>query len=89
MRLIDLDAAIEAVRDRMDVEKHGRTAKPEEIQWALERVPTVHPQTGHWIQGHSGNRVTLECDQCNYTSVYKEKPIWTPNYCPNCGARMT
>lgn len=48
----------------------------------------THPQTGHWIQGHSGNLVTLKCDRCNYTDVYKEKPIWIPNYCANCGVYM-
>ena len=25
---------------------------------------------------------------CKYTHVYKEAPLWIPNYCPNCGAKM-
>ena len=43
---------------------------------------------GHWIDGHSGSLITIQCDQCKYTDVYKEKPLWKPNYCPNCGAVM-
>ena len=43
---------------------------------------------GNWIDGYSGSLVTIECDQCKYTNVYKEKPLWKPNYCPNCGAVM-
>jgi len=48
--------AIDAVLDRMDVEKHGRDAKPEEIRWALERLPSAQPEIihcnscKHWTQ---------------------------------------
>ena len=49
--LIDRQAAIDAVLDRMNVEKYGRNAKPEEIQWALEELPPAQPErkTGRWI----------------------------------------
>jgi len=43
--LIYRQAAIEAVFDRIDVEKHGRNAKPEEIQWTLEKLPSAQ----QWI----------------------------------------
>ena len=46
--LIDRRTAIDAVLDRMDVEKYGRNAKPEEIQWALEKLPPAQPEP-HWI----------------------------------------
>lgn len=42
--LISRQAAIEAVLDRIDVEKHGRNAKPEEIQWTLEKLPSAQPE---------------------------------------------
>lgn len=42
--LISRQAAIDAVLDRMDTEKHGRNAKPEEIKWTLERVPSAQPE---------------------------------------------
>lgn len=41
---ISRQAAIDAVLDRMDVEKHGRDAKPEEIQWTLEKLPSAQPE---------------------------------------------
>ena len=40
---ISRQAAIDAVLDRMNVEKHGRNAKPEEIQWTLEKLPSAQP----------------------------------------------
>lgn len=41
---ISRQAAIDAVLDRMNVEKYGRNAKPEEIQWALEELPSAQPE---------------------------------------------
>lgn len=40
---ISRKAAIDAVLDRMNVGKHGRDAKPEEIQSALNKLPPVQP----------------------------------------------
>ena len=42
--MISRQAAIDAVLDRMNVEKYGRNAKTEEIQWALEKVPSAQPE---------------------------------------------
>ena len=50
---ISRQAAIDAVLDRMDVEKHGRDAKPEEIQWTLEKLPSAQPEIVH-------------CEECAY-----------------------
>lgn len=47
---ISRQAAIDAVLDRMDVEKHGRDAKPEEIQWTLEKLPSAQPYTEEQLQ---------------------------------------
>ena len=44
---ISRQAAIDAVLDRMDIEKHGRNAKPEEIMWTLEKLPPVQPKIIH------------------------------------------
>lgn len=54
---ISRQAAIEAVLDRMDVEKHGRNAKPEEIRWTLEALPPVQPEIIH-------------CKDCKYWIPY-------------------
>ena len=43
---------------------------------------------GKWIHHTTQNHVTIECNKCKYTHVYKEAPLWIPNYCPNCGAKM-
>ena len=43
---------------------------------------------GKWIHHTTQNHVTIECNKCKYTHVYKEAPLWIPNYCPNCGADM-
>ena len=42
--MISRQAAIDAVLDRMDIEKYGRNAKPEEIRWALEKLPPAEPR---------------------------------------------
>ena len=42
--LIERQAAIDAVLDRMNIEKYGRNAKPEEIRWTLEKLPSVQPE---------------------------------------------
>ena len=47
---ISRKAAIDAVLDRMNVEKHGRDAKPEEIQWTLEKLPSAQPEQSSEIQ---------------------------------------
>jgi hypothetical protein len=41
--LIYKQDAIDAVIDRMNIEKYGRNAKPEEIRWTLENLPPVQP----------------------------------------------
>ena len=82
-------AAIDAVLDRMDAEKHGRNAKPEEIRWALERLPSAQPKikTGHWVP----KDLKWECNHCG-CRIRRANPfsgnLWNYYYCPNCGYRM-
>ena len=61
MDLIDRREAIDAVLDRMDVEKYGRNAKPDEIQWALEKLPSAQPEI-------------VRCKDCKHR--YVEDMIW-------------
>lgn len=56
--LIDRQAAIDAVLDRMDAEKHGRNAKAEEIQWTLERLPSAQPEV--WTQMSSSDTISRQ-----------------------------
>ena len=101
MEIIYRQAAIDVVLDRMNVEKHGRNAKPEEIQWALEKLPSAQPETkqGEWIP-HSemytfpGTELTSSggviCSSCGFrTHNRMHKLIGCPyNYCPICGTAM-
>lgn len=65
--LIDRRTAIDAVLDRMNVEKYGRNAKPEEIQWTLEKMPSAQPEQ-RWIpcaarMPEEDNRMSAESRQ--------------------------
>lgn len=58
-----------------------------EIKKDIEQLPTIDPvKHGRWIGIDDYPYETWECDQCG--CIYEEMPSWTPNYCPNCGARM-
>lgn len=84
--LISRQAAVEAVLDRIDVEKHGRDAKPEEIQWTLEKLPSAQPErkTGRWLQ-ISPARI-YECSEC--AQMVMTDDISCYKYCHGCGAYM-
>ena len=97
MALIDQQAAIDAVLDRMDIEKHGRNAKPEEIMWTLEKLPPVQPKRGKWIPKYYdvGADVYVEwsCSECGYVrqkgredGVAGEEP--EAEFCEKCGVKM-
>lgn len=90
--LIDRRTAIDAVLDRMNVEKYGRNAKPEEIQWALEELPSAQPERkhGYWIESHEHVYMCNEVKEWTnwYCSECDAPNSWQTDYCPNCGARM-
>lgn len=50
---------------------------------ALKAEPTKH---GRW-ETPKGYPNVLLCSECN-TPYEKKEFVATPNYCPNCGARM-
>lgn len=79
---ISRQAAIDAVIDRMDIEKHGRNAKPEEIRWTLEKLPPAQPRRGKWKDG--------KCDQCSGSAPFwpLASTYYRSNFCPHCGADM-
>ena len=50
-------------------------------------VPAVH---GRWVNEQmivGGFAETWACD-CSVCGRTQREPLWKPNYCPNCGARM-
>ena len=94
--MIYRQAAIDAVLDRMDVEKHGRDAKPEEIQWALEQLPSAQPERDIPMKPNETidtawgiRKKQAVCPKCDYYLGYVEF-IGNPNgkkitYCETCG----
>lgn len=81
MRLIDADALMEYC-----LNQKKKTVDCNDIA----RFPSAQPKRmkGHWIAENRPSCFTVECDRCRYMHVFKEKPLWKANYCPNCGAEM-
>lgn len=64
-----------------------RACEIDDMKTELEDAPTIDPvKRGRWIGIDDYPYETWECDQCG--CIYEEMPSWTPNYCPNCGAKM-
>ena len=82
--LIRRQAAIDAVLDRMNIEKYGRNAKSEEIRWTLEKLPSAQPEEASIIFGESkyGVRLWYQCSACG------EPANADDNYCCNCGRKF-
>ena len=78
--------AIDAVLDRMDVEKWGRNAKPEEIRWTLERLPSAQPEYKElqdWKTDFKGFIDALDMPRDDYRGIMKyidEVPSAQPEY---------
>lgn len=60
----------------------GEDYDTQQILGDIEDMPSVKPQTGHWVKG--------KCDQCG-----GHAPFWSmattyyeSEYCPKCGAKM-
>lgn len=95
MRLIDADALIEVLgiaENCSDCQyQNGPLCDKNDCFVdaceAIFDMPTIDPvKHGRWIGIDDYPYETWECDQCG--CIYEEMPSWTPNYCPNCGARM-
>lgn len=98
MRLIDADAAIEAVceevMDRFFVPPSAGYNVAEE---ALKKLPSIQSKhktgkTGQWIP--SDSELEIKCNKCGKDFseyVYSTDYIFLaeyPKFCPNCGAIM-
>lgn len=83
MRLIDADAAIDA----MAAWEWQELYLPIHFKQLLEELPTIQPKKGKWIAHPGGKFVGFpymhyECDQCRDFEPEER------NFCPNCGADM-
>jgi len=57
---------------------------------AIDALPSVKPQTGHWILLDECSNSGYYCSECQ-KKVVKEgwsNTVKKIKYCPNCGARM-
>ncbi len=92
-RLIDADAAIDALRDYL-VEKRcpddgTLTCRLIENE-VINKLPPVQPErkTGRWIPVTNG-RGGHQCDKCGcYAPSYRSGAEWLSNFCPECNADM-
>lgn len=94
-RLIDADALVDAIKDKIAVDKEiypddeffrfSRFGMRTVIS-IIKKQDTVDPvKHGHWIV-YPTLVSFLRCSQChNGVGSHNDKK---PNYCPNCGARM-
>ena len=88
MRLIDADAAIDAIRDYLVGKRcpddGTLTCRLIENE-VINKLPSVQPERpkGKWI--HQAKFSRVECDQCGkvFRNTFAPK-----NFCPNCGAKM-
>ena len=91
MRLIDADAAIDAIKSVF-----SPTPTQKDIKWdcvrVVENLPTIQPQTARWIEPPEEATILfgghlyippMKCSNCGRTALNEP---WT--FCPNCGAKM-
>ena len=91
MRLIDADAAIDALKELTANGTNKGMVFGEDAVHRIEMLPSVQPErkTGHWIKTARWGRVYY-CDQCrNYLDFDGVNAgRGSTNFCPNCGAKM-
>ena len=97
--LISRQAAIDAVLDRMNIEKYGRDAKPEEIRWTLEKLPPVQPKQTDCEYCHTDrDGYVFPLEKNSHAFIDRDKIVLKANgwrgeakikYCPICGRRLT
>lgn len=98
MRLIDADALINAIRNRIAEEQE---IYPDDKISRLFRVgmrsvigivknqDTIDPvKHGHWIHSSSTEPLTVSCSNCGYKVNYFWDSWQDALHCPHCGARM-
>ena len=95
MRLIDADALVEDIKDKIAVDKEIYPGDKTSIMFRagmktviriVKNQDTVDPvKHGHWIICREFDH-KLKCSQCGCHTVWMDEAV--PNYCPYCGARM-
>lgn len=95
MRLIDADALVDAVKDRIDEDKEIYPDDKSSIIFRagmrtvigiVKNQDTVDPvKHGHWIIKGNGN---ADCSCCGYRSSRVYDDDNADRYCRHCGAKM-
>ena len=83
-----IDAVLDVYYDTPDIDLSGEKfeAAIRKIQ-AADVAPVRH---GRWVNAQmiaGGFAETWACD-CSVCGRTQREPLWKPNYCPNCGAKM-
>ena len=94
MKLIDADAALEAIRTMQTYKLFSGDdmilIDKAQVQTELMMLPSVQPEhkTGSWIPVTNG-RGGHQCDRCGcYAPSYQSGTEWLSNFCPECNADM-
>ena len=94
MKLIDADAALEAIRTMQTYKLFSGDdmilIDKAQVQTELMMLPSVQPEhkTGSWIPVTNG-RGGHKCDRCGcYAPSYQSGTEWLSNFCPECNADM-
>lgn len=90
--LIRRQAAIDALGEEPEVWLDTDVEIAQRAQWradraAIEAVPTAEKK-GNWLGIDDEPCEVWECDKCGHI-VECDGALALPNYCENCGAKMT
>ena len=83
-----VDAVLDVYYNTSDIDLSG-----EKFEAAIFKIPPddVAPvRHGRWVNEQmivGGFAETWACD-CSVCGRTQREPLWKPNYCPNCGAKM-
>ena len=94
MKLIDADAALEAIRTMQTYKLFSGDdmilVDKAQVQTELMMLPSAQPErkTGRWVPVTNG-RGGHQCDRCGcYAPSYQSGTEWLSNFCPECNADM-
>lgn len=98
MRLIDADALVEDIKDKIAVDKEIYPDDKSSIIFRagmktvigiVKNQDTVDPvKHGHWIHGSSSENIRVTCSECGYKVNYFWDSWQDALHCPKCGAKM-
>ena len=97
-RLIDADALVAAIKNRIDEDKEIYPddkssiifrAGMKNVIGIVKNQDTVDPvKHGHWeYLGERDGAHVFECSEC-YDRINTVNPNWLSKYCSGCGAKM-